>query len=227
MKQLQEMMSAIGRKRFIILLVLGVICTILGGVWHQLLVPQHKQLTTEIASIQGERSRLQTEIADLPLRHTALQESEKQYMVLRQRGFFTGQDRIEARARMNLLRDNAGMSGIGYKIEPQEILENTNFVSETDEIVMSKINLEIRSLTDLEALNFIERMQAEFSGLVVLKSFELKRAEEPTQENLQKLSTGEAVDFVTGQASFDWYSIVPKSSTISTPLSQTFEGMAQ
>ena len=224
MNQLKETISAIGQKRFTLLVVLAVICTLLGGAWQKVMLPQHQQLTGEISSVQGERSRIQKEITELPVRHALLEANENRYNALKQSGFFVNQDRIEARARMDILRDEAMLNSISYKIEPQKIMENTNFTSETEEIVMSQINVDINSMTDLEALNFIERMQGEFSGLVVLKGLKLERKEEPTPETLGKISRGEVVDMVTGNAKFDWYSIIPKSSSVSTPLSQTFEG---
>lgn len=227
MKQLQEIMSAIGPKRFITLVVIGVICAALGGAWQKVLLPQHEKLKGELSQVQSERSRLQTEIAELPGKHAALEASEHRYDVLRQKGFFVTQDRIEARVRMSGLRSESRLNGLTYRIEPQEKKDNPNFTSETEQVVVSGIETEMRSLTDLEALEFVERMQNEFSGLVVLKSLSMERKEEPTTENLKELSQGRAVDFITGKASFEWYSIVPVSTSTSTPLSQAFEGTAQ
>ena len=224
MNQLKEIMSAVGRKRFIILAILAVVCLGLGGAWQKMLLPQHQKLKAELSQVQGERSRLQTEISELPLKHADLETSEKRYIALQQRGFFASQDRIEARTRINILRDQSKLYSISYKIEPLEIMENSSFSSETEQIVMSKVNVEIHSMTDLEALDFVERMQAEFSGLVVLKDLSLKRVGDASAENLQKLSKGEAVELVSGEASFAWYSIVPKASALSSPQSQDFEG---
>lgn len=227
MNQLQELMSAVGRKRFIILAVLAVICAGLGFTWQKILLPKHTELTSEIARVQSERSKLQKEITELPIQHALLEETEKRYTILKDRGFFVNQDRIVARTRMDTVRAASKLHGISYKIEPQKKVENSTFTSTTDEVVLSEVSVEMRGLTDAEALNFIERMQTEFSGLVVLKEVELKRENEVTPENLQKISKGESFDFITGKASFDWYSIIPISSTVSTPLSQAFEGTSQ
>lgn len=228
MKQLQEIMSAIGRKRFVLLVILAAICLGLAGIWQKVLLPQHQQLSAELTQVQSARNQLRTEINELPGKHAILEANENRYTTLRDRGFFLNQDRIEARARMIILRQEADIYGITYKIEPIEQLEDNSFVSETDQIVMSKIEVELRSVTDLEALDFVERMQQEFSGLVVLKELTLERADDAVSpENLQKLSKGEAVELVKGKASFDWYSIIPKASTVSTPLSQAFEGSSQ
>lgn len=227
MNQLRELMGAVGRKRFILLVIFLAVCAVLGGVWQKILLPQHQTLTAELNQVQSERSRLQHEIIELPIRHAALEETEKRYNDLRDRGFFVNQDRIEGRTRMSILRSKTKLHGINYKIEPQEKVDNPNFISETDQIVASKVSVEMRGLTDMDLLDFTDRMQNEFSGLVVLKGIKMKRDEEISEENLKKLSQGEQVDFTTGEANFAWYSIIPKSSTVSTPLSQAFEGSSQ
>lgn len=210
MKELKELISAIGQKRFIILVILLAINAGLGGLWQKVLLPQKDALTNEMAAVQSERNKLQQEITELPVKHALLEANEKRYQSLKDNGMFNPQDRIEARTKVDLLREESGLRGINYQIEAQEVLQNNLLTTPDQEIIRSKMSIEMSALSDVEALGFIEKMKTEFSGLVIVNDIKLERGEEVTYENLSKLTRGEAIDFIKGKAEFVWYSIVPK-----------------
>jgi len=224
MKEIQKLMSSIGKKRTILLVVVIVINVVMLGVWQKLLIPQQEQLTTEAASVQATRSKLQTDIRELPAKHAALEASETRYDDLEAHGLFTPQDRIEARGHMGILRQETGLSAVNYSIEPQKTIDTPALAPTEKDLVMSEIKLKMDSLTDHEILKFLDKMQTSFSGLVVLKDFKMTREKELTNENLMSLKNGETTNFVSSEASFEWYSITPKASTTSSPMAQAFQG---
>lgn len=227
MRQIKEFMTLVGRKRFIMLVIMLGLAGGLAALWQKYLLPQNQILTGERASIEGERNRLQQEILELPAKYQKLKENESTYNTLKEKGLMLDQDRIEARSRLDRLRTIAGLRGIQYNIEPQEIVTHSNDYAMYYDVIRSRITVGFKGLTDIEMRDFIEKMNTDFSGLVLLKSAEFERDAALTPENLMQLSMKTPVDFVIGKAAFEWYSVIEKPKDATTPQTQAFGGLPQ
>jgi hypothetical protein len=224
MKKIQELMSAIGRKRAIFLFALLILDGGMLFVWQNLLLPQQEDLTSQQNRLQSGYSQLQTQLKELPAKQVLLHKNDDQYAVLEKQGLFMPQDRIEARTRMQQIRQESGLRNISYKIEPQTEIVKPEVSATNNQLVMSRISVDLHGLTDHEVYNFLDKMQADFKGLVLLKNFSMTKAYEVTPYYLGQLQHGVPTDFVTAQINYEWYNISPKTADKSSPLSQAFEG---
>lgn len=209
MKQLQEIMDLIGKKRFIGLVVLLVITGAMGFLWQQMLLPQSEEIEREKKTIESDRSRLQTELVQLPIRYAELKANEAKYEELIQSSFVSSQDRISARTRIEGIRANSLVRGLNYTISPQEKVTHPNEQRIEGTLVRSTINVTLQGLSDMEMRDFIENMQEDFGGLVLLRSVEYKLDKPFSSENLKTLSDNKVLNFVTGKIVLHWYTIVP------------------
>ena len=219
MTKLNEIIRFIGRKRFIFFMILLLFTIGLGVVWQLWMMPHHDSLISEKGQVENDHNRLQAEINAMPGKYKELSGNEALYQKLVDKGFTLSQDRIFARSQMDALRVKTGLRGISYDIAPQVIEKPPEGVNTEDSIIHSTIAVEMKGLTDLEMRDFIEKMTKEFRGVVLLKNFSLKIEKEPTPDNLKELSKKTKMDFVTGKASFDWYTVLPKPSD--SPIANT------
>jgi hypothetical protein len=227
MMRVSEIRARTGQKRFVALVILFMLTAGLGGAWQEWFLPQSIKLTAEKNSAESERARLQQEIIDLPAKYEQLKKNEARYEGFLAHGYTKTQDRIAARQRLDELRNESGIRGIDYNIDAQEILKSDESYAVTDDMVRSGINVSFKALTDVEIRDFVDKMQNEFDGLVVLKNLDLERKEPLTQDNLAKLSMKTPVDFIEGKASFDWYSLVPKATDANAATNQAFGGTSK
>jgi len=209
MTKLKELIQIIGKKRSIFLGVLLVFTILLAGIWQKWTDPQHEDLLKEKSTVEADRTRLQREKTELPIKYKELKENEARYEAILNTGFMTNQDRIVARSDIEAIRMRTGLRGISYNISPQESV--TDAQAGDYNVVRTKIDFEMKGLTDLEMRDFVDRMTKDFRGIVALKELLLKRENDVTDSKLMELTNKRAVDFTTGKARFEWYTIISKS----------------
>lgn len=209
MKQLEDIILLIGKTRFIRLVIAIAAALILVFLWQQVIVPASEEIERENQTIASERSRLQRELVDMPVRYKTLKENESRYEELMQGSFISSQDRISARTRVEGLRLRAGLQDMSYTIAPLETITDQSTQGVESAFVRSKVSLTMRGVTDIEMRDFIDLMREDFGGLVILRSLDLRRDQDFTPENLKRLSRGDKVDFVSGKADLEWYSVLP------------------
>lgn len=209
MTQIQDIITLIGKKRFIYLGVAIIVAVILIGLWQQVILPASEEIERESQTIASERARLQRELTDIPVRYKTLRDNEYRYEALMQGSFISSQDRISARRRLEGIRLRSGMQDVSYSIAPIEVMAEQSTQGIDGDFVRSKISVTMKGIDDLEMRDFIDLMRQDFGGLVILRSAEFKQENQLTAENLQKLSRGEKIDFVSGKADLEWYSVIP------------------
>jgi hypothetical protein len=210
MNELKQMISVIGQRRSVVLFVLIAINVVLFLGLENIFSPQNEEASSMAGRVKSEFSSISTEINELPERHKALKINDDKYVSLMMKGLFADQDRIEARAKIDKLRGQSGLRGVEYKIEPQKKIDDAAIAGINGQIVLTEIGVQIKSLTDREMRAFIDNMREEFSGLVMVKDIKFERSNPVSDENLLKLTKKEPVDFVTGNVSFEWYSMIIK-----------------
>lgn len=209
MKQLQEIIDIIGKQRFIILAALLVITGGLVFTWQQILLPHSEEIDRENKTIESDRARLQAELVELPIRYKTLKENEAKYDELIQSSFISSQDRITARPRIDTIRVESALRGMTYSIAPLEKITDQNTQGLDGQLVRSKISVSMQGLSDVEMRDFVENMQEDFGGLILLRSAEYKLEKPLNAENLKALSNGSLTHFVSGKVALEWYSILP------------------
>jgi hypothetical protein len=65
-------------------------------------------------------------------------------------------------------------------------------------------NIELKVLQDKQFYQFLEKLQQELPGLVIIKSFEVKRVSPLTSEILKQVSAGKAPSLFEGKIEFEW-----------------------
>lgn len=225
---IRELSAAMGRKRFVALLVLLGLNGVLGSVWYYWQIPQRDMAVAEKNTVDGERLKLLKDIEELPKRYEEMKKTEARYEQIIARGFIGDQDRIKARQKLDVLRTQVGLRGITYSISPQDKVDTSrNFSALTHSLVASKLAIKFETLTDLEVRDFIERLRNEYGGLILLTNLKFAHDVDITTENLAELSLKKPVDYVDGEANFEWYSLVEKTADPKASQTQAFGGTSR
>src|SRR5690606_18591381 len=109
---IREVMTIVGRKRFIIVAVLVLINAALVGYWQKVLIPQSGRLQGEKTGVDSELARLRQEIIDLPAKYAQMKKDEERYEALVAAGLKEEQDRIAASRIIDTLRAKSGLSAV-------------------------------------------------------------------------------------------------------------------
>ncbi len=222
--RIQEAITIVGRKRFVFVAVLLLICVALGYFWQSILIPQQSRLQGEKMGVDSELSRLRQEIIDLPAKYARMKAEEARYEALIAAGFNEEQDRIAARRIIDALRAKAGLNAVDYSIQPAKKAEHPDaYLLYNEEIVASGFEVSARGLTDLDFRRFMADLARHFRGLLVLKELSIERVEKLSPDTLARLGKGETVDLVEGKAVFEWVNIVPRT-TEADPHAAAFGG---
>lgn len=216
MTQLQELIDIIGKKRFITLVTMLLVVGGLAFLWQQILLPAGEDIEREKQTIESDRSRMQRELVDMPIRYKTLQDNEKRYDDLLKGDFISLQDRLGARARIDAVREASSLWGMTYAIAPLERITDQTTQGLEGQLVRSRLTVSMQGLSDIEMRDFIRNMQHDFGGLVILRGAEFKREKDVSVENLQALAEGKSSNFVSGKVTLEWYSVTPPVTNAAT-----------
>lgn len=100
-----------------------------------------------------------------------------------------------------------------YKILNPEILisipqeAKTLYSNKYIKVIKSEINLHFSSVSDKNVFLFINELNT-LPGYIKIKSFSLVKEKEITSEIIEYAMNGNFIAMITGQITFDWYSLV-------------------
>lgn len=129
---------------------------------------------------------------------SALTESPKQFREFRKKQFDRQIILDDVKARLQKWQKQ-------FKIQ----MLNTQFG--TDQLVSTELNLwktsvslDIKILQDKQFYQFINKIQQELPGVIVIKTFQLKRILPLTSEILEQVSLGKRMSLFEGKIEFEW-----------------------
>ncbi|MBY0462676.1 MAG: hypothetical protein K2Q34_05810 [Alphaproteobacteria bacterium] len=81
----------------------------------------------------------------------------------------------------------------------------------TDQLISTELNLwktpvslDVKVLQDKQFYQFLDKIQQELPGVLVIKTFQLKRISQLTTEILEQVSTGKGMSLFEGKIEFEW-----------------------
>jgi hypothetical protein len=129
---------------------------------------------------------------------SALTESPKQFHEFRKKQFDRQVTLDDVKTRLQKWQKQ-------FKIQ----MLNTQFG--TDQLVSTELNLwktpvslDIKILQDKQFYQFLNKIQQELPGIIVIKTFQLKRITPLTSEILEQVSLGKRMSLFEGKIEFEW-----------------------
>lgn len=198
--------------QILIPVLLAVLNAGLAAVWLLYLEPKASALEADLKKFERSTRQVRIVLGDRTDQLESMATFGKQYEVLVERGFLKPQDRLGASKLLDQLRAAYGLRAIQYQISPERVIDAPSLRQKGFTIVSSTMTVTMSGLLDTDLIEFCRRVMDEFPGQVRLKSLSLTRQARPDDETLATLRDGRLVDFVVGEAVFEWRTLNPLDS---------------
>ncbi len=231
------MIKKLGIKRAFLLLVLSLV---LGALFMQsefLLKPKVLQSQAQLASIQDEVSRLQSEVDKMTTNFALFEKQKVVYDTLLNIGFFNTQDRSAARERLNTMQRLSKIISARYEIKSAKVvLDEVNPSLKTDPnavttvaveggqsedggekvntyvVLESPVTITLSALDDLDIYRFIYYLNYGFPGHISIESLVITRTGDVTPAALKNISNKNPKELLSAQMNLVWRTYTRKES---------------
>lgn len=204
------MIDVIGTRRLLILLAMVAINAAFGAGLYYYMRPQEVSLENELSSVKTAISSKEGDIANLQVELDKLIEQRDTFKHLKKMGFFSTQDRIDARERIDEIRELSRVLSVKYLIKPAVLESNENIERANHVILSSSFHVDIDALDDMDIYRFMYLLKTSFPGHVSFDKIELVKLTDVNEPVLKKIGSGEPVVVVRARIDFTWRTILPE-----------------
>jgi len=203
------MINILGTKRVIIIAAIAAVNAVLAAVLFLYLQPGNVQLDRDLRSTRSEISSKRAEIGRLRVEYQQIQEEKSFFEGLENAGFFSDQDRVLARRRMQEIIEQSGVLSASYDIAPRTEVANKK-AEEADHVhLQSPITVNIEALDDTDFYKFVYLVENGFPGQTSVQDMQVERVLDVNETVLRSVGTGTNPVLVRGRISFMWHTLVP------------------
>jgi hypothetical protein len=210
------MIDIIGGRRLFVIFVMVLLNAVLGAGLFYFIMPEKASHARELRQVKADIANLDMDIVNVKQQREKLLEQKDIFEKLKRQGFFTPQNRIVARDRIEEIRELSSVLSARYTIKPA-LLESNREIKKAGHIILSSpFHIEIEALDDADIFRFIYLLQTSFPGHVSFDDIVIDKTEEVTESVLRNIGSGVPVVLVKADLDFTWRTILPEDQ-VSTP----------
>jgi hypothetical protein len=203
------MISILGIKRVIGILVLLLLNAALAAAVYTYLAPQSESMEREARQLRGQVSMKLADSDKLRLEHQQIQEQKTRFEDLTAAGFFSDQNKVLARTKIEAVQKYSGVLSAAYNISPAttstgKITEGTNHL-----MLDTPVSLTIEAMDDVDFFNFIYWVENGFPGHISVSNVSFERTLDINDVTLRQIGSGIETTLVKGKVSFNWRTLIP------------------
>lgn len=205
------MIQILGFRRVITLAILIAANLALAGALYSLVLPQKDKTERELRSTRSAVNARRDEVATLKNEYEQIQEQKNLFENLQQAGFFTVQDRINARKTIEQIQKESKVLAARYDIQAIQVQESP-LAAEADHVLLhSPMSFSLDALDDIDVYSFMYWAQNAFPGQVAINSLTIERRMDVDEITLKQIGTGTPVVLVSATVNFSWNTMVPRA----------------
>lgn len=204
------MIKVIGTKRLALVVVFVLLNALLAAGLYMYFAPQSEQAERELRNMRNEIAHKRSETSRLRDDFDQIQEQRDFFERLEQAGFFTNQNRLVARRRIEDVQERTGVLSAGYNIGSGEVIRNADVQEAGHVILRSDINFTVSAMDDLEIYNFIFWLENVFPGHMMVESLQMRRSREINEAVLRRIGSGSPTVLVEADIRMVWRTMVPE-----------------
>lgn len=205
------MIKILGFRRVITLAIMVAVNLVLAGALYTLILPQKDKTEQELRNTRSAVNARRNEVATLKNEYEMIQEQKNLFENLQDAGFFTTQDRIDARKTIEQIQLESKVLAARYDIQAIEVRENTLAAGADHVILHSPIKVTLDALDDIDIYSFMYWAQNAFPGHVGIDSLTVQRRMDVDEVTLKQIGTGIPVVLVSATVDFSWNTMVPRT----------------
>ena len=205
------MIKILGIRRVITLAILIAVNLALAGALYSLILPQKDKTERELRSTRSAVNARRNEVATLKNEYEQIQEQKNLFGNLQEAGFFTTQDRIEARKTIEQIQLESKVLAARYDIQAIQVQEHPAAAVAEYVILHSPMKVSLDALDDIDIYSFMYWAQNAFPGHVGINSLMIERKMDVDEVTLKQIGTGTPVVLVSATVDFSWDTMIPRT----------------
>ena len=243
------MIKSIGAKRFLIILVVGVVFGAVVATNYYYLDGEVRSSKRSLGESLEEITKLQGEIDTMQKDFAFFEQEKVTFQRIVGLGFFEPQDRVLAREKIDTVQKLSKIISAKYQIQAartEEIplanesatqVQYGQIQGATDmagaqagySLVKSPMTFDIAAMDDLDVYRFIYYMNYAFPGHITINKLTVSRKEPVNTENLKLIGLGTPPTLIEAKLDVVWQSLAKKENEGTSPqdMSVTNTGVAQ
>ncbi|MGN7438848.1 MAG: hypothetical protein ACTHOO_09420 [Alcanivorax sp.] len=215
------MIQIIGLRRLLILLVLISINACLATAVYMYVLPEKEKTDRNLSSLRGGISTVEQDIQKMQVEFAQLEERQAQFDALKEDGYFSSQDRSDAKEIFSAIRKKSRVISARVSVKSGIIEENEIAQKAGHKILMSPIEIEIRAFDDGDVYRYLYYAESVFPGHISIDKVTMKRTREVTPALLRAIANNTSPELVQAEIFMSWRTMIPEDQVIvkqKTPL---------
>ena len=202
------MIGVLGTKRLIATGVLLAFNVLLAAAIYGYVTPENEKLERDVRGLRSQVSAKRADSDKLRMEYHQIQEQKSYFENLGAAGFFSDQNRVLARNKIESVQRYAGVLSARYNISAATV-ENNDLAAETGHaLVSSPVSLNLEAMDDVDVFNFIFWLENAFPGQVSINNVRIERVLDIDDVTLRQIGSGVETTLIKGTIGFNWYTMM-------------------
>lgn len=205
------MIEIIGKGRIVYLAVFAALAVIIWGGGAVTVFPMGKDARSDYKKAKKKTEEYTKRLARIDTTVGLLEERGGDYEKINASGFVGEQDRLRARRKIQEVRILSEIPSLTYKMEkettkPHALANKAKYL-----LRQSPVNIELVAYSDIDVWNFVEKLEAEYPGQLVLNNIEVKMSEGESAADVDEKKDSVAVfqePRLKASMTFSWNTVV-------------------
>jgi len=208
------MIQIIGLRRLLILIVLIAINACLASAIYMYVLPEKEKADRSLSSLRRKVSTVESDIQKMQVEFEQLEERQAQFDALKADGYFSSQDRSDAKEVFSAIRKKSRVMSARVSVKSGIIEQNEMAQKAGHKILMSPVQVQIRAFDDGDVYRYLHFAELYFPGHLSIDSITMKRTREVTPALLRAIATNTSPELVTAEILMSWRTMIKEDQVI-------------
>ncbi|MFN3700337.1 MAG: hypothetical protein ACK4VI_02310 [Alphaproteobacteria bacterium] len=210
-------LNVLGFKRLAIISFLVAVNIVSAASIYLYLEPEIERLTRAERSERSKENELKNNIDALLKEFDAFDGQKNLYEQLSRRGFFSNQNRQDARGVFQEAKEISGVSDAVVNVRPGVVSENQIAAKAGQVLLESQIVLQIKAVDDVDIYAYLAYLDRYFPGHLTIQGMFLRRNSNISDTILRAIAGGANPDLVHADINLIWRTMVSREAYLSSP----------
>jgi hypothetical protein len=212
----------LGFKRVLIIFVLVALNAVFLASNYLVFTPGSTSAQNELRTTKSKTVQTRNDAEKLRTEITEIQQQKSGYELLKNAGFFSEQNRLVAKNRIEDIQKRTGILKAAYSVGTGTIIENPSAKEAGYAVLESDISINIEAMDDVDIYNFAFWMENALPGHMTIDSLDIVRTKDINEATIREIGTGNPVTLLTGKIALTWRTMV--SEDVIRNAAESFSG---
>lgn len=209
------MISVIGFKRLIILVVLLSINIALGAGTYMYLAPEQQKTEKQLRTVRTKLSNVKYDLERMQVEFEQLDQQQDRFDKLKEDGFFSNQVRSTAKDLFSLIQDRSNVISAKVSVKSGVIEDNKDAQKSKHKVLKSLIDIEIKAFDDADVYAYLSLVLNKFPGHVAVDNVTIKRVKDISSPVLRAIKSGANPELINASLVLSWRTLIPEDQVLS------------